>query len=69
MATETGEADEVGLAFCIVCRWEEAWPTYHQAGCASTWHVYENHPEIWVALFGNNHPPSDPDPRLDGKPI
>jgi hypothetical protein len=28
----------------------------------ATWHVYEDHLDIWLALIGDR-PPLDPDPR------
>lgn len=36
----------------------------HVSGCLTTWHVYEDHPEIWLEQIGNR-PPNDPDPRTD----
>jgi len=48
---------------CQVCPWESRdWLTRDQAGCEATWHVYEEHPDQWRALFGDA-PPRDPDPR------
>lgn len=32
------------------------------AGCLATWHVYENHPDVWRSVIGDR-PPVDPDPR------
>ncbi len=48
---------------CQLCPWQSReWPTRDQAGCEATWHVYEDHPEVWRSMFGDN-PPRDPHPR------
>lgn len=50
-------------ASCSLCPWvSRFWPSYDEAGCNATWHVFENHPDHWRALFGDR-PPTDPDPR------
>jgi hypothetical protein len=56
-------------AFCEVpgCGWTSRdWPTRDQAGCESSWHVYEEHRETWVLVVGTDRPPVDPDPRPVG---
>lgn len=52
-------------ANCTVCGWRSVpWPTHDEAGRNATWHVFENHPDHWCALFGDNTP-RDADPRKD----
>jgi hypothetical protein len=34
----------------------------YKAQCACTWHVYEDHRDIWLEQVGDR-PPRDPDPR------
>jgi hypothetical protein len=45
------------------CGWETAEPEELIAKCRTTWHVYEDRPDIWLALIGDR-PPRDPDPRI-----
>ena len=49
-------------ASCNFCDWETGEPQRHVAGCMATWHVYEQHPDIWRQVAGDR-PPADPDPR------
>lgn len=49
---------------CTVCNHREVWGTRDDAGCAATWHVYEEHRDVWIEMFGDR-PPNDRDPRLD----
>lgn len=52
-------------SICNVCGWvSKNWPTEDQAGNESTWHVYEEHPEVWRGIFLNSTP-TDPDPRRE----
>lgn len=46
------------------CEWESEGPVEGIVGCLATWHVYEDHPEIWAA-FAGDRPPTDPDPRTE----
>lgn len=49
---------------CQLCPWVSVpYPTRGLAGCRATWHVFEDHPTVWSAMFGSV-PPVDPDPRL-----
>lgn len=50
-------------SICSICGHVETWPTRDQAGCAASWHVYENHRDAWIAVIGNDREPTDPDPR------
>ena len=45
------------------CDWVTGETVRDIAGCLTTWHVYEDHPDIWHRLFGGR-PPADPDPRI-----
>lgn len=47
---------------CNHCPWRTADPDRFVSGCLASWHVYEAHPDIWRAVFGDR-PPLDPDPR------
>lgn len=49
---------------CLVdgCVWMSAETREDIAGCLATWHVYENHPDVWRSVIGDR-PPVDPDPR------
>lgn len=48
---------------CNLCYWKsQEWPTRDEAGCEASWHVYEEHPQAWRMLFGDE-PPRDRDPR------
>lgn len=51
-------------AVCRVpgCGWETSEPIRDIAGCLATWHVYEQHPDVWKDVAGDR-PPRDPDPR------
>ena len=51
---------------CLVtgCRWVVEGPLKDIVGCAASWHVYEEHPEVWLGMFGER-PPVDPDPRTE----
>ena len=54
-------------AICNVCDWTSPeYPTHHDAGCAGTWHVYEEHRDAWRLMFGDSLP-RDPDPRGSGR--
>jgi hypothetical protein len=44
------------------CRWDTQFLNPHIAGCLATWHVYEEHPDVWREVCGDR-PPNDPDPR------
>jgi len=45
------------------CGWESAMtPSKTIASCFAVWHVYEDHREEWIRIFGDR-PPNDPDPR------
>jgi hypothetical protein len=44
------------------CKWYTIEPNRHYSGCLASWHVYEEHPDVWRGLFGDR-PPNDPDPR------
>lgn len=46
------------------CGWTAEAPVKDIVGCAATWHVYEEHPEVWQKVAGDR-PPVDPDPRTD----
>jgi hypothetical protein len=48
---------------CNHCDWATAEPELAVSQCLATWHVYEEHPEIWQRIFGDR-PPRDPDPRI-----
>lgn len=54
-------------AYCRVtgCKWITPELNKEIAGCLATWHVYENHKDVWFNLFGER-PPLDPDPRIPG---
>jgi hypothetical protein len=54
----------VARAECRVsgCTWTAAHPVKDVVGYLSTWHVYEDHPDVWRSVAGNR-PPIDPDPR------
>ena len=47
---------------CGHCEWQTMEPEYRVSGCLATWHVYENHPDVWRRIMGDR-PPRDPDPR------
>jgi hypothetical protein len=51
-------------AFCHQddCGWETGEPNRDIAGCLAAWHVYEDHPDVWLRVIGDR-PPADPDPR------
>jgi hypothetical protein len=51
-------------ARCLVpnCSWTTGEPKKYISGCLATWHVYEEHPDVWYKQFGNR-PPNDPDVR------
>jgi hypothetical protein len=52
------------VCYIPACGWKSReWPTHHLAGCEGSWHVYEEHREIWVLIIGYDRPPMDPDPR------
>jgi hypothetical protein len=44
------------------CKWRTAEPEEFVSQCLATWHVFEDHPDIWLAVIGDR-PPRDPDPR------
>jgi hypothetical protein len=45
------------------CKWTSGeQPNHAISGCLASWHVYEEHPEIWKRVIGDR-PPNDPDPR------
>jgi hypothetical protein len=49
---------------CALCYWvSPKYPTQHMAGCAATWHVFEEHRDAWRALFGSMDP-RDPKPPV-----
>lgn len=49
---------------CALCYWvSREYPTRDMAGCASTWHVFEEHRDAWRALFGSMDP-RDPKPPV-----
>lgn len=48
------------------CEWTQEWSTRDAAGCAGTWHVYQDHYETWVGLFGATEP-RDPRPEEAGE--
>jgi hypothetical protein len=52
-------------AYCKVpdCGFATGEPIPDIAGCLMTWHVYEEHPDIWRRIAGDR-PPADPDPRV-----
>lgn len=53
-------------AVCDVtgCGWiSGSQPNATVAGCMATWHVYEEHRDVWVTLAGDRLP-ADPDPRI-----
>lgn len=64
-------------AWCMHCDWlSGTWPIElaetpeglatllgHWAKCEAVWHVYEEHPHVWVDVVGDK-PPADPDPRV-----
>jgi hypothetical protein len=52
-------------AYCRLpdCGWKTGEPVQDIAGCLASWHVYEEHPEEWLRVFGIR-PPLDPDPRI-----
>jgi len=59
----TRKRGAVSYSRCEICRWTSRdWPTRHQAGCEVTWHVYEEHRDVWRNMFGDGKP-RDPDPR------
>jgi hypothetical protein len=45
------------------CKWQTGEPEEFVSQCLASWHVYEDHPDIWLALIGDR-PPQDPDPRI-----
>jgi hypothetical protein len=45
------------------CGWRSDEPKEYISGCLATWHVYEEHPDIWKGVFGDR-PPIDPDVRI-----
>jgi hypothetical protein len=46
------------------CGWESEGEVEGIVGCAATWHVYEDHRDVWLAVCGP-FPPRDPDPRTE----
>jgi hypothetical protein len=46
------------------CKWTAENPVEGIVGCLATWHVYEDHRDVWLAVAGNR-PPRDPDPRTE----
>lgn len=53
---------------CNLCTAPERWSSRDAAGCAATWHVYEEHRAAWAALFGTALP-HDPRPEEVGYPL
>lgn len=60
-------------ASCTIhgCAWEEdfddgAWGSsvLAAARCRATWHIWEDHPDVWQHVIGYRLP-LDPDPRTD----
>jgi hypothetical protein len=49
-------------ARCFACPWESIEPAQEIAQCMGSWHVYEEHPDIWRHVVGDR-PPHDLDPR------
>jgi hypothetical protein len=46
------------------CEWTSGLQMNKQiAGSLSSWHVYEEHREVWISVIGSDRPPRDPDPR------
>ncbi len=52
-------------AICTMCLHVEEWDSHDAAGCAMSWHVYENHRERWNAVVGERTP-RDPRPETIG---
>ncbi len=51
------------MGCCNMCGWQSGpQPSRDIAGYLSTWHVYEQHPEVWRVIAGDRMP-ADPDPR------
>jgi hypothetical protein len=46
------------------CKWETEGLVEGIVGCAATWHVFEDHRDVWLAVCGPL-PPQDPDPRTE----
>lgn len=55
-------------SMCALCPWvSEPYPTRDLVGCRSSWHVYEEHRDAWVAVIGSDCEPVDLDPREIGR--
>jgi len=50
---------------CQLCGHSEHWSTQDAAGCASSWHVWEEHREVFVAQIGRAI--RDPRPETVGR--
>jgi hypothetical protein len=50
---------------CVLhdCSWITEQPTRDLAMSLLTWHVYEDHRDVWEWALGNE-PPAVPDPRI-----
>ena len=48
---------------CRVCGSRFIEDTSDLVGCRLTWHVFEQHRDIWKTIFKDDHHPLDPDPR------
>ncbi|HEV2175235.1 MAG TPA: hypothetical protein VGR71_16800 [Nitrospira sp.] len=46
------------------CSWTAEDPIQDLAGCLATWHIFEEHPDVWTEIFGSGRP-LDPDPRTE----
>jgi hypothetical protein len=72
-ATEILDVAEIGyvpkpeIYQCLVegCKWQDYNRLALVSKCLATWHVYEEHPEIWEKVVKSNRPPRDPDPRTE----
>lgn len=55
-----------GRHYCQVsgCNWITEIYEEDITGCLATWHVFEEHPEVWKEIIGDR-PPIDPDPRTE----
>jgi hypothetical protein len=46
------------------CGWASPDEPDQFSGCRATWHIFEDHPDVWLRTFGDRKP-VDPDPRTD----
>lgn len=61
----TNEVTPLIIRTCVLqdCDWITGQPTLPLALYLRTWHIHDDHPDVWEWLCGAN-PPGVPDPRI-----